>query len=226
MKSDPEAAGAVRRRHDRGAARRTPGTAPSSPACCTRSAPRRQVTVLRIMDADGVVPEGELDTCLTRAESCTSTRTPARSTLSCLSLGLLRRRPRTTCAYTPGLHRSCSQDMAARTSRSSARAATTPRERKFYPAAFAPDPLFGDAGALPPGLGRRAEPGRSHDRPVLQRWRWVTAQATGANVISPVPTTARGRLDGESRTVDARTADPEHHRSRRLLRRLRDMERH
>jgi subtilisin family serine protease len=176
-----------------------------------QTCPEATVTVLRIMGADGIVPEGDLDKCLVELGLYLD-ENPGTVDALVLSLGYYVETA-DDAAYTPGL-KELLENLASKNVTIFASAGNDATDRKSYPAAFAPEPLFGDPGhcllvsvaALNPD--ERTVALFSNDGP------WVTAQAVGANVISTAPTTAQGSWLPGARTVDQRkhvrsTIDPD-----------------
>jgi serine protease len=167
--------------------------------------------VVRIMGADGIVPEGNLDTSL-MALSLYLDENPGTVDALVLSLGYYVETDDDV-AYTPGL-KELLEDLAAKGVTIFASAGNDATDRKSYPAAFAPEPLFGESGyCLLVSVAALNPDGRSvalfsNDGP------WVTAEAVGANVISTAPITAQGSWMAGARTVDQRrqvrsTIDPD-----------------
>ena len=104
-------------------------------------------------------------------------------------------------AYTPGLLELL-EDIAARNVTIFCSAGNDASRRKFYPAAFAPDPLFGDAEHCRLVSVAALNPDGRTIALFSNDGQWVTAQATGANLVSSVPTTARGGWSASLRTTD------------------------
>jgi subtilisin family serine protease len=152
--------------------------------------PEALITILRVMGADGVVPEDVLDLELT-ALALHQRENPAATDALVLSLGYYVE-DKDDQHYTAGLHKLL-VDLASIGITTFASAGNDATKRKSYPAAFAVDAPFDGHGvcalvsvaALNPD-GTVALFSNDGD--------WVIAQAAGANVVSTAPTRIQGGL--------------------------------
>ena len=167
--TNPDGDGSGRRPADRLCWRPIPATAPSSPGCCVRPARRPTLTVVRIMGADGVVPEWRPQSVADRLCRVPQGKPGPASMLSSCPSGTTSK-PTTTSAYTAGL-KDLLADLAVKGVTIFASAGNDATERKSYPAAFALEPPFGESGYCLLVSVAAAEPRREHCRAVLERRR-------------------------------------------------------
>ncbi len=157
-----------------------------------QTCPEAQISALRIMDGDGVVAEGELDTALTGLAVALQD-TPIDALV--LSLGYYAETD-DDATYTAGLE-VLLLHLAERGVTTFAAAGNDCTERRSYPAAFADRPAFGNPAVSPLVSVAALNPDGSvalfsNDGP------WVTGEAAGANVVSTAPVLASGAWSADT----------------------------
>ena len=146
------------------------------------------ITAVRVMDSDGVVPELVLTDALTGI-GVIQTRGKVRFDALVLSLGYYSETGDDV-TYTAGL-RQLVLELAAQGTAIFCAAGNDSTMRRSYPAAFADDLEFTNGTRMPMASVAALNPDStvalfSNDGP------WVNAEAAGANLVSTAPTSAQG----------------------------------
>jgi subtilisin family serine protease len=153
-----------------------------------QACPDADITAVRVMDSDGVVPEIMLTDAMTALGVVQTDEKPFIDALV-LSLGYYSESGHDV-KYTAGL-RTLALALAERGVAIFCAAGNDSTQRRSYPAAFADDPAFHDGNHLPMASVAAINPDStvalfSNDGD------WVNAEAPGANVVSTAPRRAQG----------------------------------
>jgi len=176
-----------------------------------QACPEADLTVLRVMDADGVVPEWRLNRALT-AFAVYLKENPGQVDALVLSLGYYVETDDDV-RYTAGL-KDLLAAIAVQNVTVFASAGNDATDRKSYPAAFAVEAPFGAPGTCLLVSVAALNPDGNTVALFSNDGDWVTAQAVGANVVSTAPTTAQGGWNAGASVIDGRqrlrsTIDPD-----------------
>ena len=168
------------------------------------------ITAIRVMDADGVVPELALTDAMTGLAIVQSDKKFYIDAVV-LSLGYYSESGDDV-AYTAGL-RDLTLALTALGTAVFCAGGNDSTQQRSYPAAFADDPHFDDSEHLPLASVAALNPDGSVAL-FSNDGDWVNAEAPGANLVSTAPTTAQGGwtqdtlFTGPNETVRA-TVDPD-----------------
>ena len=168
------------------------------------------ITAIRVMDSDGVVPEIVLTDALTGLAAAQTSKATSIDALV-LSLGYYSETGDDV-KYTAGL-RELVLALAAAGVGIFCAAGNDSTTRRSYPAAFADDPAFADGSHLPMASVAALNP----DSTVAlfsNEGDWVNAEAPGANLVSTAPIIAQGAWSQDTSFVGPRktqrgTVDPD-----------------
>jgi subtilisin family serine protease len=168
------------------------------------------ITAIRVMDSDGVVPELVLTDALTGLAIAQTSKATSIDALV-LSLGYYSETGDDV-KYTAGL-RELVLALAALEVGIFCAAGNDSTTRRSYPAAFADDPAFADGSHLPMASVTALNP----DSTVAlfsNEGDWVNAEAPGANLVSTAPIIAQGAWSQDTSFVGPRktqrgTVDPD-----------------